>query len=92
MTRREKQCRRILSTSLLEATVPSNEVSSSSDCENRTGTEKLNDLVLVLSDCEKRKNDLEVLGLSLFPSQKKIGRYVRKASLSDITDQSKCLC
>ena len=47
MTRREKQCRRILSTPLLEATVPSNEVSSSSDCENRTGTEKLNDLVLV---------------------------------------------
>ena len=37
MTRREKQWRRILSTSLLDATVPSDEVSSKSDCENRTG-------------------------------------------------------
>ena len=36
MTRREKQWRRILSTSLLDATVPSDEVSSNSDCENRT--------------------------------------------------------
>ena len=40
MTRREKQCRRNLSTSLLDATVPSNEIGSNSDCENRTGTEK----------------------------------------------------
>ena len=48
MTRREKQCRGILSTSLLDATVPSDEVGSNSDCENRTGTEmKQNDLVLV---------------------------------------------
>jgi len=37
MTRREKQWRRILSTSLLDSTVPSDEVSSDSDCENRTG-------------------------------------------------------
>ena len=37
MARREKQWRRILSTSLLDATVPSDEVSSKSDCENRTG-------------------------------------------------------
>ena len=36
MARREKQWRRILSTSLLDATVPSDEVSSKSDCENRT--------------------------------------------------------
>ena len=35
MTRSEKQWRRILSTSLLDATVPSDEVSSNSDCENR---------------------------------------------------------
>ena len=35
MTRREKQWRRIVSTSLLDATVPSDEVSSNSDCENR---------------------------------------------------------
>ena len=35
MTRREKQCRGILSTSLLDATVPSDEVGSNSDCENR---------------------------------------------------------
>ena len=48
MTRREKQCGGILSTSLLDATVPTDEVGSSSDCENRTGTDmKQNDLVLV---------------------------------------------
>ena len=41
MTRREKQWRRILSTSLLEATVPSDEVSSKSDCENRTGKNQI---------------------------------------------------
>ena len=35
MTRREIQWRRILSTSLLDATVPSDDVSSKSDCENR---------------------------------------------------------
>ena len=35
MTRREKQCGGILSTSLLDATVPSDEVGSNSDCENR---------------------------------------------------------
>jgi hypothetical protein len=44
----EKQCRGILSTSLLDATVPSDEVGSNSDCENRTGTDmKLKDLGLV---------------------------------------------
>ena len=48
MTRREKQWRRILSTSLLDATVPSDEVGSNSDCENRTGTDmKLKELGLV---------------------------------------------
>ena len=36
MTRREKQYRRILSTTLLDATVPSDEVSSSSDCRSCT--------------------------------------------------------
>ena len=36
MTWRENQCRRILSLSLQKATVPSDEVSSKSDCENRT--------------------------------------------------------
>ena len=41
MTRREKQWRRILSTSLLDATVPSDEVSSKSDCENRTGKNQI---------------------------------------------------
>ena len=39
MIMREKQCRRILSTSLLGATVPSDEIGSNSDCENRTGTD-----------------------------------------------------
>ena len=41
MTRREKQWGRILSTSLLDVTVPSDEVSSNSDCENRTGTNQI---------------------------------------------------
>ena len=41
MTRRERQWRRNLSTSLLDATVPSDEVSSNSDCENRTVVRKL---------------------------------------------------
>ena len=41
MTRREKQWIRILSTSLLDAAVPSDEVSSNSDCENRTVARKL---------------------------------------------------
>ena len=36
MTRREKQCKGNLSTSLLDATVPSDEVGRNSDCENRT--------------------------------------------------------
>ena len=39
MTWRENQCRRILSLSLQKATVPSDEVSSKSDCENRTVNE-----------------------------------------------------
>ena len=39
MTRREKQCRGILSTSLLDATVPSDDIGSSSDCENRAKRE-----------------------------------------------------
>ena len=53
MTRREKQWRRILSTSLLDATVPSDEVSSKSDCENRT---------VVLKTVGN--NDMPVLGLA----------------------------
>ena len=53
MTRREKQWRRILSTSLLDATVPSDEVSSNSDCENRT-----------VIKIEKIGNDMPVLGLA----------------------------
>ena len=36
MTGQENQCRRILSLSLQKATVPSDEIGSSSDCENRT--------------------------------------------------------
>ena len=48
MTKREKQCRGKFSTSLLDATVPSDEVGRNSDRENRTGTDmKLNDLGLV---------------------------------------------
>ena len=35
MTRREKHWRRILSTSMLDATVPSDDVINKSDCENR---------------------------------------------------------
>ena len=54
MARREKQWRRILSTSLLDATVPSDEVSSNSDCENRT--------VVWFENCWK--NDMPVLGLA----------------------------
>ena len=41
MIRREKQWGGILSTSLLDVTVPSDEVSSNSDCENRTGTNQI---------------------------------------------------
>ena len=67
----------------------SSDAAQNSDCENRTGTEKLN--ALVLSD-SKKEIDVEVLGFSLFPFLITIGRYVRKASLSDITDQSKRLC
>ena len=54
MARREKQWRRILSTSLLDATVPSDEVSSKSDCENRT----------VVWFEKNWKNDMPVLGLA----------------------------
>ena len=54
MTRREKQWRRIRSTSLLDATVPSDEVSSNSDCENRT----------VVWFEKSWKNDMLVLGLA----------------------------
>ena len=32
----------------------------------------------------------ETMKLTMHPT--KIGRYIRKASLSDITDQGKCLC
>ena len=86
MTRGEKQCRGKLSTSLLDATVSSDEVGRNSDCENRTGTDmKLKDSGLVLSDLKKKKIDMEVLGLSLFPFQK-IGRYVDPASRIDITE------
>ena len=59
MTRREKQWRRILSTSLLDATVPSDEVSSNSDCEKRTVVRRLvgnNDMpVLGLAGCHWRE-------------------------------------
>ena len=41
MTRRENECRRNLSTSLLDATVPSDEIGSSSDCENRAKRETM---------------------------------------------------
>ena len=54
MARREKQWRRILSTSLLDATVPSDGVSSKSDCENRT----------VVWFEKSWKNDMPVLGLA----------------------------
>ena len=53
MTRRERQWKRILSESLLEATVPSDEVSSNSDCENRT---------VMTHNC--LKFDMPVLGLA----------------------------
>ena len=57
MTRGEKQCRGKLSTSLLDATVSSDEVGRNSGCENRTGTDmKLKDSGLVLSDLKKRKS------------------------------------
>jgi hypothetical protein len=40
MTRRERQCRGILSTSLLDATVPSDKVGRNSDCENRANEKR----------------------------------------------------
>ena len=69
MARREKQWRRILSTSLLDATVPSDEVSSKSDCENRANR-KLNRLLetglvvlgLATSHC---RNEMKIAGTSM---------------------------
>ena len=55
MTRRERQCRGILSTSLLNATVRSDEIGSSSDYENRANEENKNILF---------GNGLVVLGLA----------------------------
>ena len=71
MTSREKQWRRILSTSLLDATVPSDEVSSNSDCENRTVVWKMlenNDVpVLGLAGCHSEKWKIDA-GTSSWPS------------------------
>ena len=69
MTRRERQWRRILSKSLLEATVPSDEVSSNSDCENRT--------VMTHNWC--LKFDMPVLGLAGCHSEKWKLMQVRRA-------------
>ena len=54
MTRRERQCRGILSTSLLDATVPSDKVGRNSDCET-VQTRKENNLF---------GNGMVVLGLA----------------------------
>ena len=68
MTGSEKLCEENLSTSLLEgftrsdAAQKSKLISSVPDCDN--------------SAVRIGKFDMEVLGLSLFPSQKKNGRYV----------------
>ena len=58
MTRGEKQCRGKLSTSLLDATVSSDEVGRNSDCENRTGTDmKLKEFGFGFTvDLKKRKS------------------------------------
>ena len=81
MTRRERQCRGNLSTSLLHATVPSDEVGSSSDYENRANKENKNILF---------GNGLVVLGLAT-SHFRKWSRYVTKASLRHITMERQCL-
>ena len=63
MTRGEKQCEGILSMSLLEATYPSEPRGYLS-------------WKIATTVRWKMKHDMEDLGLSLFPSQKKKGRYV----------------
>ena len=65
MTRREKQWRRILSTSLLDATVPSDEVSSKSDCENRANRQ-----IKQIGWKPGLTFDMPVLGLATSPLQK----------------------
>ena len=71
MTRRENHCRRILSLSMQQATVPSDEVSSKSDCENRynrlkpVDTEVLRKVLMRQNPKWKLEiNDMPVLGLA----------------------------
>ena len=83
MTRREKQWRRILSTSLLDATVPSDEVSSKSDCENRTGKNH----IWFESRFEIRLAGSR-LGRLPWTKMKRLSRYVDWASPIHITVQT----
>ena len=67
MTGREKQCRRILSLSLQKTTVPSDEVSSKSECENRikpySGLKSV-DIEVLRKVMMQLKTDMPVLGLA----------------------------
>ena len=61
------------------------------DCENRTGKEVTSNWLTLVENW--LKNGEVVLGLATAHHEIDIMcRYVRKASLSDITDQSKRLC
>ena len=73
MTRRDKQWRRILSTSLLEATIPSDEVGSNSDCENRT--------VVWFENCWKKRH--AGTWLSRLPLTTKLKWQVRDSSVPE---------
>ena len=95
MTRHERLWRRILSTSLLDATVPSDEFGSKSDCENRTVVWKPLETKFqvccqrpyseegsdaTLSIMKKKKwNDMPVLGLAGCHSEKWKLMQVRRA-------------
>ena len=78
MTRREKQYRRILSTTLLDATVPSDEVSSSSDCRSCTDIK----WKVGLKNWKSWKTDMPVLGLAgrHFGRWKNAGTFSRPTS------------
>ena len=90
MKRRENQCRWILSLSLHKVTVSSDEVSSSSDCENRTlDWNLLTSKFWGRSWCNwKPKNDMPVLGLAGCHWRKwKLVQVRRLASQSVSPDQ-----
>ena len=85
MTRREKQCRGILSTSLLDATVPSDEVGSNSDCENRANRRNQQIVWKRLGGSWVSHVPLQKLDMKL----KQVRRWA-SSSISQATDE--CLC